>query len=72
MTEPIYTTYEIGYEKWASIDYFHDSTDHKYTDQNKYKIVSTKWKELTDEHDLEEGTRDWLWKVEVYKIGGKK
>ena len=22
MTEPIYTTYEIGYEKWASIDYF--------------------------------------------------
>ena len=47
-------------------------TDHKYTDQNKYKIVSTKWKEITDEHDLEEGTRDWLWKVEVYKIGGKK
>ena len=72
MTEPIYTTYEIGYEKWASIDYFHDSTDHKYTDQNKYKIVSTKWKEITDEDDLEQGLTDWLWKVEVYKIGGKK
>ena len=42
MTEPIYTTYQIGYKKWASIDYFHDMTDHKYTDQNKYKVVSTK------------------------------
>ena len=39
MTEPIYTTYQIGNKKWASIDYFHDSTDHKYTDQNKYKIT---------------------------------
>ena len=72
MTEPIYTTYQIGYKKWASIDYFHDSTDHKYTDQNKYKVVSTKWREITDEEDQNLGLRDWEWKIQVYKIGGKK
>ena len=28
--------------------------------------------ELTDEKDLKLGLTDWEWKIQVYKIGGKK
>jgi len=46
-------------------------TDHKYTDQSKYKVVSTKWREITDEEDLKLGLKDWEWKIQVYIIGEK-
>jgi len=66
MNQPIYTSYEVGYEKSASIDYFHDGTDNKYEDESRYKIVSTKHKEITDEDDISNGLKDWLWQVEVF------
>lgn len=64
--DPIYTSYEVGYEKSASIDYFHDATENKYEDESKYKIVSTKHKEITDKDDIANGLKDWLWEVEVF------
>tara|TARA_R100000388_G_C7177306_1_gene126911 strand:- start:478 stop:705 length:228 start_codon:yes stop_codon:yes gene_type:complete len=66
MKKPIYESYEVGYEKSASIDYFHEGTEEKYVDKNIYKIVSTKYKEITDQDDLENGLRDWLWRVQVF------
>jgi hypothetical protein len=69
--KPIYECYEIGYEKLASIDYFHDGTDQQYEDETLYEIVSTKFKEITDEDDLANGLRDWLWKIQVFNKGEK-
>ncbi len=66
MKKVIYTSYEEGYEKSASIDYFHDGTDQQYEDETKYEIVSTKYKEITDEEDMANGLKDWLWRVEVF------
>jgi hypothetical protein len=67
--KPIYESYEIGYEKWASIDYFHDGTDQQYEDETKYEVVSTKYKEITDEEDIANNLKDWLWKVQVFNKG---
>ena len=35
-------------------------------DENKYKVVATREKEITDEEQIKEGLRDWLWRVDVY------
>ena len=67
--KPIYESYAVGYEKWASIDYFHEGTEEKYIDKNIYKIVSTKFKEISDEEDKANGLKDWLWKVQVFNKG---
>ena len=55
----------------ASIDYFHDGTDQKYENETVYEIVSTKFKEITDEEDIANGLKDWLWKVQVFYKGEK-
>ena len=66
MNKLIHTGLEIGYEKSSALDYFHDGTDNRYIDENKYKVVATKEKEITDEEQIKEGLRDWLWRVDVY------
>ena len=66
MNKVIYTSYEVGYDEWASIDYFHSGTDQQYEDKTKYEIVSTKYKEITDGEDMTNGLKDWLWRVEVF------
>ena len=66
MNKVIHTGLEIGYVKWGALDYFHDGTDDKYIDENKYRVVATKEKEITDEADIKLGLRDWTWRVDVY------
>jgi len=65
--EPVYTGYEIGYEKDGALNYFHTETDGEYDNEEKYKVVATKYKEITDEDDIANGYRDWEWCIEVYK-----
>ena len=48
MRKPIYTSHEIGYDKDASINYFHDGTNNKFIDDKKYLVTSTKGKAKTD------------------------
>jgi len=67
MSKPLKTTYEIGYERWSAIDYFHDTTSNKYVDESKYTIKAIKYKEITDKDDQKLGLKDWLWKVKVYE-----
>ena len=66
MKKVIHTGLEIGYVKWGALDYFHDGTDDKYIDENKYRVVATKEKEITDEADIKLGLRDWTWRIKVY------
>jgi hypothetical protein len=66
MRKAVHVSYETGYNKEASLDYFHDGTDHKFEDESKFKIVSTKHKEITDDEDKTKGIQDWEWKVEVF------
>ena len=66
--EPIYTGYEIGYEEDGALNYFHTDTDGEYDNEEKYKVVATKHKEITDEDDIANGYRDWEWCIEVYKV----
>ena len=68
MHKPIYTSHEIGYDKDASINYFHDGTNNKFIDDKKYLVTSTKGKEITDDIDIELGYRDFEWRIEVYKL----
>ena len=63
----IHVQHEVGYEKDGALDYFHTCTDSKYEDEKKYKVVATKYKEVTDEDDIANGYRDWEWCIEVYK-----
>tara|TARA_R110002020_G_scaffold63022_1_gene168089 strand:+ start:327 stop:557 length:231 start_codon:yes stop_codon:yes gene_type:complete len=64
--EPIHTSWEIGYEKEGALDYFHDGSEGKYLDENKYKLVITQGKEITDEDDEARGLKDYEWEVEVF------
>jgi hypothetical protein len=66
--EIIHVQHEVGYEKDGALDYFHTCTDSKYEDEKKYKVVATKYKEVTDEDDIANGYRDWEWCIEVYKV----
>ena len=66
MSKLIHTGLEIGYEKSSALDYFHDGTDNKYIDENKYKVVATKEKEITDEEDIKLNLKDYEWRVDVY------
>ena len=68
MHKPIYTSHEIGYDKDASINYFHEGTNNKFIDDKKYLVTSTKGKEITDDIDIELGYRDFEWRIEVYKL----
>ena len=68
MHKPIYTSHEIGYDKDASINYFHDGTNNKFIDDKKYLVTSTKGKEITDDIDIELGYRDFEWRIDVYKL----
>jgi len=54
--------YEVATEKTFAIDHFHESTEDQYDDENQYKIVATKYKEITEEDD---DVQDWLWLIEV-------
>ena len=67
MSEPVHTGYEIGYEERGALDYFHQSTEDKYIDETKYKIVLHKWRETTVADDEAQGLRDWEWYIEVFK-----
>lgn len=68
MGKEIYTSYEISYHKCFSLEYFHESTEDFYIDEKKYKIVSKKFKEITD-NDL---SKDWLWQIKVYNVSEVK
>jgi len=67
MSEPVHTGLEIGTDEIYALDYFHQSTEDKYIDETKYKIVTHKWKEITDADDEAQGIRDWEWYIEVFK-----
>lgn len=54
--------YEVATEKTFAIDHFHESTEDQYDDENQYKIVATKYKDITEEGD---DVQDWLWLIEV-------
>ena len=66
MGKLIHTTKEIATEECFCLEYFDDGTDNKYIDENKYKVVATKEKEITDAEQMKEGVKDWLWRVDVY------
>ena len=68
----MHVSYETGYDKEASLDYFHDGTDHKFVDESNFRIVSTRHKEITDNEDKAKGLQDWEWKVEVFTKTDKK
>ena len=67
MNEPIHIGWETGTEKSFALDCFHESTEDKYIDKTKYKIVTHKWREITDADDEAQGLRDWEWYIEVFK-----
>lgn len=70
MSEPkyglIHTGYETGSSKGSALDCFHDTTNFKYIDETKYRIVLHKEKEITDDFDESQGLRDWEWYIEVF------
>ena len=66
MSKPIFTGCEIGYEEESALDYFHDSTDGRYLDDNKFKVVAHRYKDITDEDDKAQGLTDWEWTIDVY------
>ncbi len=47
MGKLIHTTKETATEECFCLEYFDDGTDNKYIDENKYKVVATKEKEIT-------------------------
>ena len=67
MVKLIHTGFEIGYQKDGALDYFHDGTNNKYIDENQYKVVATRGKEITDELDTNLGLKDYEWRIEVYE-----
>jgi len=66
MSKLIHTSFEIGYKESGALDYFHDVTSNKYLDKNRYKVVSTRGKEITDDLDISLGLKDYEWRIEVY------
>jgi hypothetical protein len=66
MNKVIHTAQETATEECFCLEYFDDGTDNKYIDENKYRVVATKEKEITDKEQIKEGVRDWLWRVDVY------
>ena len=67
MSKPIFTGHEIGYEADGALDYFHDATDGRYLDDNKFKVVAHRYKEITDEDDEAQGLTDYEWTIDVYR-----
>ena len=55
---------DVKHGSW--IEYFDDGTDNKYIDENKYKVVATREKEITDEEDIKLNLKDYEWRVDVY------
>ena len=66
MNKVIHTAQETATEECFCLEYFDDGTDNKYIDENKYRVVATKEKEITDEADIKLGLRDWTWRIKVY------
>lgn len=67
MGKLIHTGFEIGYQKAGALDYFHDGTDNQYLNENQYKVVAIRGKEITDELDDQLGLKDYLWRIEVFE-----
>mgnify|MGYP003625053714 FL=1 len=77
MSKPVHTGYEIGYEEEGALEYFWQSLEddkekrEAYFDATKHKIVTHKWREITDADDEAQGLKDWEWYIEVFKLKGK-
>jgi len=66
MGKLIHTTKETATEECFCLEYFDDGTDNKYIDENKYKVVATREKEITDEEDIKLNLKDYEWRLDVY------
>ena len=62
----IFTSFEAAGDEFFALGYFHDGTNDKYIDENKYTVIATKEKEITDKDDIELSIRDYEWRVEVF------